>query len=81
MAEKILHYDGLERLGEGARSTIWAVSDPDTKQIYALKHVLRESHKDLRFIEQVETEYEISRLFTHANLRRSYDLKINNSLL
>lgn len=81
MAQKILHYDVLERLGEGAKSTIWAVSDPDTKQLYALKHVLRADHKDLRFIEQVESEYEISRLFTHPNLRRSFDLKINKSLL
>lgn len=81
MAQKILHYDVLERLGEGAKSTIFAVSDPDTRQVYALKHVLRESAKDLRFIEQVEVEYEISRLFTHPNLRRSYDLKINKSLL
>ena len=30
--------------------------------------------KDARFIEQVETEYEISRQFTHPNLRRSIDL-------
>lgn len=81
MAQKILHYDVLERLGEGARSTIWAVSDPDTKQLFALKHVLRADHKDLRFIEQVETEFEISRLFTHTNLRRSFDLKINKTLL
>jgi len=81
MAQKILHYDVLERLGEGARSTIYAVSDPDTRKTYALKHVLRADNKDLRFIEQVETEYEISRHFTHPNLRRSFDLKINKSLL
>jgi len=81
MAEKILHYDVLERLGEGARSTIYAVSDPDTKKVYALKHVLREDNKELRFIEQVENEFEISRQFNHANLRKSYDLKVNKSLL
>jgi serine/threonine-protein kinase len=81
MAQKLLHYDVLERLGEGARSTIFAVSDPDTKQLYALKHVIREGNKDLRFIEQVEVEYEISRQFTHPVLRRSYDLKLVKSLL
>jgi serine/threonine-protein kinase len=81
MAEKILHYDVLERLGEGAKSTIYAVSDPDTKQLYALKHVLRADAKDLRFIEQVENEYEISRQFNHPNLRKSLDLKINKTLL
>ena len=81
MAEKILHYDLLERLGEGAKSIIYKVSDPATGRILALKHVTREGQKDIRFIEQMETEYEISRLFTHPNLRRSYDLKIIKTML
>jgi eukaryotic-like serine/threonine-protein kinase len=81
MAQKLLHYDVLERLGEGARSTIYAVSDPSTKQVYALKHVVRDEQKDIRFIEQMETEFEISRQFSHPNLRRSLELKINKSLL
>jgi serine/threonine protein kinase len=81
MAHKLLHYDVLERLGEGARSTIYSVSDPETKQVYALKHVLRQSQKDIRYIEQMQTEFEISRQFTHPNLRRTFDLKINKSML
>lgn len=81
MAQKLLQYDVLERLGEGARSVIYAVSDPNTRQVFALKHVIRAEGKDLRFIEQMETEFEISRLFTHPNLRRSYDLKIIKTML
>jgi serine/threonine-protein kinase len=81
MAQKLLHYDVLERLGEGARSTIYAVRDPQTAQIFALKHVVRSDQKDIRFIEQMENEYEISRQFTHPNLRRSIDLKIVKTLL
>jgi serine/threonine-protein kinase len=81
MADKLLHYDVLERLGEGARSTIYAVVDPTTRQKFALKHVIREGPKDLRFIEQMEQEFEISRQFTHPNLRRSIELKINKTLL
>lgn len=81
MAQKLLHYDVLERLGEGARSTIYLVQDPETRQIYALKHVIRAEPKDLRFIEQMEAEFEISRQFTHTNLRRSYDLKIIKTML
>jgi len=81
MGQKLLHYDVLERLGEGARSTIYAVRDPETRQVYALKHVVRAEPKDIRFIEQMETEFEISRQFTHPNLRRSFDLKIIKSLL
>jgi serine/threonine-protein kinase len=81
MAQKLLHYDVLERLGEGARSTIYLVQDPETRQVYALKHVVRAENKDLRFIEQMETEFEVSRQFTHPNLRRSYDLKIIKTML
>jgi serine/threonine protein kinase len=81
MPQKLLHYDVLERLGEGARSTIYSVRDPETRQLYAMKHVVRVQPKDLRFIEQMETEFEVSRQFTHINLRRSYDLKISKTLL
>ena len=81
MAQKLLQYEVLERLGEGARSVIYAVSDPRTRQVYALKHVLRVDKKDDRFIEQMETEFEVSRHFTHPNLRRSFELKIVRNIL
>ncbi len=81
MAEKLLQYDVIQRLGEGARSTIFAVSDPTTRRIYALKHVVRKEEKDLRFIEQVENEFEISHRFNHANLRKSFDCKVLKKLL
>jgi eukaryotic-like serine/threonine-protein kinase len=81
MAHKLLNYEVLERLGEGARSVIYAVSDPETHQVYALKHVVRSEPKDLRFIEQVENEFEISRQFTHPSLRRSFELKLIKTLL
>jgi serine/threonine protein kinase len=81
MADRLLHYEILELLGEGARSTIYSVVDPQTRKVFALKHVLRKEPKDIRFIEQMETEYEISRRFTHPNLRRSYELKLVKTLL
>lgn len=81
MAEKILQYEVLEQLGEGARSIIYAVSDPRTRQVYALKHVVRRVSKDIRYIEQMQTEFEVSKQFTHPVLRRSFDLKISKSLL
>jgi serine/threonine-protein kinase len=81
MAQRLLHYEVLERLGEGARSTIYAVIDPATKKSFALKHVIRDNPKDIRFIEQMETEFEISRQFSHPNLRKSYELKISKTLL
>jgi serine/threonine protein kinase len=81
MAQKLLHYDVLERLGEGARSTIYAVRDPETGKVFALKHVVRAEQKDIRFIEQMETEFEISRQFNHSNLRKTFELKINKTML
>src|SRR5215212_1213418 len=81
MVQKLLHYDVLERLGEGARSTIYRVRDPATGRELALKHVIRDDQKDIRFVEQMETEYEISRQFTHPNLRKSYELKIVKTML
>ena len=81
MPQKLLHYEVVATLGEGARSTIYQVVDPETRKTFALKHVQRADPKDLRFIEQMETEFEISRQFTHPNLRRSYELKIVKTML
>jgi serine/threonine protein kinase len=81
MADKLLQYDVIERLGEGAGSTIYAVVDPNTGRKFALKHVVRDTQKDLRFVEQMEQEFEISKRFTHPNLRRSIELKINKTML
>jgi len=81
MAQKLLQYEVLERIGEGARSTIYLVQDNSTQKRFALKHVVRDDPKDIRFIEQMEQEFEISKQFNHANLRKSYDLKVNRSLL
>jgi serine/threonine-protein kinase len=81
MAQKLLNYEVIEKLGEGAGSIIYAVSDPVSHQLYALKHVTRTDPKDIRFVEQMEQEFEISRQFVHPNLRRTFDLKINKSML
>lgn len=81
MGQKLMGYEVLDKLGEGARSAIYAVQDPATQKMFALKHVLRDEQKDIRFVEQMETEFEISRQFNHPNLRRTYELKINKSLL
>jgi len=81
MTQKLLQYEVLERLGEGARSEIYAVLDPQTRQNFALKHVERKEPKDIRFIEQMEAEYTISKDFTHPNLRRTYELKLVKTML
>jgi serine/threonine-protein kinase len=79
--KKIFDYDVIDFIGEGAASLIYAVSDPKTNQLYALKHVVRKTDKDARFIEQLENEFEVGKRAVHPNLRRVLDMKLNRSLL
>lgn len=81
MPDRILNYDIISRVGEGAGTVIYAVSDPQTGQLYALKHVVCSNPKQYRFIEQMEVEFEVSRQFNHPNLRKVFELKINRTLL
>jgi serine/threonine protein kinase len=67
-------YNVVSRIGKGAVSSIYAVTDP-AGQIYALKHVKKVTEKDERHIEQLENEFEMSRQFRHPNLRRCIDFK------
>lgn len=57
--EMIEGYRVMAELGRGAASIIYLVQDPKTKHIWALKHVVRDSEKDQRFLDQAMTEYEI----------------------
>jgi serine/threonine-protein kinase len=75
LPRELFGYEVVDRIGEGAASTIYAVTDRKSSQLYALKHVLRKTEKDIRYIEQVENEYNVSKLFRHPGLRRSFDFK------
>lgn len=68
-SQKIGNYTILAKLGEGAESHLYAVQDTRTKQVWALKHVVRDEEKDARFIEQVEREYEVGSKFEHPSIR------------
>jgi eukaryotic-like serine/threonine-protein kinase len=74
-------YEIIRLIGEGAGSLIYAASDPITRQVYALKHVVRKNEKEIRFVEQLETEHEVGKQVRHPGLRRTYDLKINKNML
>ena len=80
LPKTLFGFDIVEKLGEGAASTIYAVSDPKTRQLYALKHVIRRTEKDDRFIDQLQNEFRVSENFRHPGLRRSHELKINRTL-
>jgi serine/threonine protein kinase len=74
-------YEIIRLIGEGAGSTIYAASDVNTRQVYALKHVTRKLDKDVRFVEQLETEHEVGKQVRHPGLRRTFDLKISKNML
>jgi serine/threonine-protein kinase len=74
-------YEVLQTLGEGAGSRIYAVSHATTGQVYALKHVVRTDDKSVRFIEQVENEFSVSKQVRHINLRGVIDLHLHRSLM
>lgn len=73
-------YDVTEQLGVGAFSAIYAVRDPKTGSRYALKHVVPQTEKHVRFIEQLQNEYEISKPFRHPGLRKCVELRISKRL-
>jgi eukaryotic-like serine/threonine-protein kinase len=68
---EIADFEIISCLGYGARSTIYAVSEKKTGQVYALKRVVRKSADDDRFIEQAEQEFAIASQFDHPALRKS----------
>ncbi|HRQ76742.1 MAG TPA: serine/threonine-protein kinase [Phycisphaerales bacterium] len=67
--KQIAGYRVLAKIGEGAASELFAVQDPKTKQVWALKHVIKEKDKDHRFIEQVEQEYIVGSKLDHPAIR------------
>jgi len=75
LPKRLFGYDVIDYLGQGAGSSIYVVSDPATHQLYALKHVVRKTEKDARFIDQLEAEYEVSKQFAHPALRKSVEMK------
>jgi eukaryotic-like serine/threonine-protein kinase len=75
LPKTLFGYNVISRIGEGAASQIYAVSDPKTGQLYALKHVFRKNEKDDRYIQQVMNEFEVSKACRHPVLRKCIDLK------
>lgn len=81
LPKSLFGYDVIEAIGEGAGSLIYAVSHRETKQLHALKHVVRRKEKDIRFIEQLENEFNVGKRCSHENLRRVVDMQMKRTLL
>jgi serine/threonine-protein kinase len=80
MPSELFGYQVVDHLGDGAGSSIYAVSHPASGQLYALKHVVRRNDRDVRFLEQIENEYEVGRRVGHPNVRRVIDLHTQRRL-
>lgn len=70
VGELVEGYRILSELGRGAASIIYLVQEPDTRQIWALKHVARETPKDQRFLDQAEMEYQVASALDHPRIRK-----------
>ncbi len=68
------NYELVNRIGRGAGATINLAQERGTRQPVAIKHVIRRSPEDERFIHQAEIEYDVARRFDHPYLRKCYDL-------
>ncbi len=66
---ELFGYKVVDKVGEGAASAVYAVMDPKTRQVMALKHVHRRSEKDQRFVDQIEQEYKVGSKLDHPNIR------------
>src|SRR5947207_6753892 len=80
MSRQIFDFEIIDRIGEGAGSQIYVVNHEQTQQLYALKHVVKQSEKDARFIEQLENEYQVSRQFRHPALRRGIEMRDDRTM-
>jgi serine/threonine protein kinase len=81
LPKELFGYEVVDRIGVGAASVIYAVTDPRTSQLFALKHVVRRTDKDIRYVEQMENELNVSKGFRHPALRKSFELKVSRKIL
>ncbi|MBC7836034.1 MAG: serine/threonine protein kinase [Phycisphaerales bacterium] len=70
VGEMVEGYRVMAELGRGAASIIYLVQEPKSKQVWALKHVAKESPKDQRFLDQTESEYQIASQLDHPRIRK-----------
>lgn len=67
-------YDIVSRIGRGAGAVISLARDTANARHVAVKHVVRRTPEDDRFIAQAENEYTVASGFTHESLRQCFDI-------
>jgi serine/threonine-protein kinase len=66
---ELFGYKVVDKVGEGAASVVYAVMDPKSRQVMALKHVICRTEKDKRFIDQIVQEHQVGSKLDHPNIR------------
>jgi len=74
-------YRIMSEIGRGAASVIYLVQDPKNKQVWALKHVVKNNPKEQRFLDQTEAEYKIASQLDHESIRKIPRIIKKGSLL
>lgn len=72
-AHEIMGYKVMATLGQGAKSTIYAVQDKK-HNVFALKRVIKEGPQDQRFVDQAILEHQIASKLDHPTIRKSFKL-------
>lgn len=67
-------YEVISRIGRGAGAVISLARDGANARLVAIKHIVRRTPDDDRFITQAENEYEVTRNLSHPYLRQCYEL-------
>lgn len=80
-AHQVAGFEALRTLGHGASSTIYAAVDPRDQHVYAIKHVVRRTPSDQRFIDQALVEHETASTLDHPTIRKSYRIVRRRKLL
>lgn len=75
-----MKYRVVNKLGDGAGSTILLISDKTAGgKRYALKVVRKQEPEDEIYIEQAKTEYEAAQKLNHPAIAKVYDLRVKRS--
>src|SRR5687768_13849121 len=79
-ARELFGYRVIDMIGEGAGSLVYAVKDERGRK-FALKHVICESDRDARFVEQLKREHEVGQAMSDPAFRKSVALHVRRNLL
>src|SRR5215831_18617359 len=67
-------YEIITRIGRGAGAVIYEGRKAGTRELLAIKHVVRHGPEDDRFVQQAENEYEVAHRFDHPALRKCLEI-------